>query len=256
MSNQIDYSGFVERYLSKKMEQDELTWFKEEMEVNPSLADEVQMQKDIGKAILNEETLDFRAQINSLFEKEENEVHITKAKARKTFTIPHMVRVAVASLAAFVLLGSGIYLFTFRTIPADKLFEMYYQPYDGLMNVRSGNTQINDVLVKAMQKYEDKEFESALLLFETVLANDSENITSRFYSGISYLETERFTVAEKSFEGVIDHDDNLFIEQAEWYLGLCYLKTGEQEMAKSMFAVIAKNDGFYSKSANRILRNL
>jgi tetratricopeptide (TPR) repeat protein len=256
MSNQIDYSGFVERYLSEKMDQDELTWFNEEMEINPSLADEVQMQKDIGRAILNEETLAFRAQINSLFENKETEKPVKKAKAGKTFTIPHMVRVAVASLAVFVLIGSGIFLFTYRTIPADKLFEKYYQPYDGLMNVRSGSTQMTDILVKAMQKYEDREFESALLLFETVLANDSENITSRFYSGISYLETERYTVAEKSFEVVIDHDDNLFIEQAEWYLGLCYLKTGETELAKSMFTTIAKADGYYGKSASRILRNL
>jgi tetratricopeptide (TPR) repeat protein len=253
MNNQIDYSGFVERYLSEKMEQEELNWFNDEMKVNPSLSEEVQMQKDIGKAILNEETLAFRAQINSMFDRSEAP---KPAKVRQTFMIPHVVRVAVASVAVLIMLGSGIYMFTHRSIPVDKLFETYYEPYEGLMNVRSSNSQMADVLVMAMQKYEEKSFESALLLFETVLASDSENITSRFYSGISYLETDRYSVAEKSFTGVINHDDNLFIEHAEWYLGLCYLKTGEQELAKKMFAAIADSRGHYSKPARRLLRNL
>ena len=253
MRNQIDYSGFIERYLNKSMEKDELTWFREEMKVNPSLAEEVQMQKEIGEAILNDETLAFRARISSMFEKEETG---KPEKERKSFRMPHAVRVAVASLAAFMIFGTGLYIYTHRTIPADKLFEMYYEPYDGLMNVRSSNSQVADLLVTAMQKYENREFESALLLFETVLATDMNNITSRFYSGISYMETERFNVAEKSFTGVIDHNDNLFIEHAEWYLGLCYLMTGEKEKAQELLKSIAGSDGYYSRSARQLARKL
>lgn len=253
MSNQIDYSDFVEKYLNQKMEQEELDWFKEEMELNPSLAEEVQLQKDIGEAILNEETLAFRAQISSLFEKEEA---VKPSKTEKRLSIPVAFRVAVASLAAFIMLGTGIYLFSYRSIPSDKLFEIYYEPYEGLMNVRSGSSQTTDILISAMQKYEKQEYESALRLFETVIASDGENITSNFYSGISYLETERYSIAEKSFNRVIDHDDNLFIEHAEWYLGLCYLKTGNDDQARNLFTEIAGSEGYYSHNASRLLRNL
>jgi tetratricopeptide (TPR) repeat protein len=255
MSNQIDYSGLIEKYLTKKMKQDELEWFIEEMEANPSLAEEVQMQEDIGKAILNEETLAFRAQIGNLFEKTENRKPV-KSRKCKSITIPVPVRVAVASLAAFIMMGSGIYMYNNRTIPPDRLFEIYYTPYEGLTNVRSSSSQMTDILTTAMHKYENREFESALLLFETVLNSDSENITSRFYSGISYMETERYNVAQSTFTGIINHDDNLFIEHAEWYLGLCYLKIGHDVQARKLFTTIADGNGYYSSNARRLMRNL
>lgn len=252
MRNQIDYSDFIEKYLNQTMEQEELKWFSEEMRINASLAEEIQMQKDIGEAILNEETLAFRAQISSLFEEEQ----VKPVRAKKSMKIHRSVRLAVASLTAFIVLGTGILVYSHRTIPAEKLFENYYEPYDGLMNVRSGNSQTADLLVTAMQKYEEENFESALLLFETVLASDDQNITSKFYTGISYMETERYGFAERSFTGIIDHDDNLFIEHAEWYLGLCYLKTGEIEKAKTLFSSIEESDGYYSNKSKRIARKL
>ncbi len=253
MRNQIDYSGFIERYLNKAMEKDELSWFRKEMKLNPSLAEDVKLQKEIGEAILNEKTLAFRAQISSMFEKEETG---KPEKDRTRLRIPHSVRVAVASLAALIMFGTGIYIYTHQTIPSDKLFEMYYEPFDGLMNVRSGNSQVADLMVSAMQKYENREFESALLLFETVHATDMNNITSRFYSGIAYMETERFNFAEKAFSGIIDHNDNLFIEHAEWYLGLCYLKTGEKDKAQKLLKSIADSEGYYSRSARQLARRL
>lgn len=253
MNNHIDYSGFIEKYLNETMEKDELKWFREEMEMNPSLSDEVQMHRDIGDAILNEETLEFRAQISSLFDKREP---VSKPETSRAISIPHSVRVAVASFAALIMIGTGLYMYTHRTIPADKLFEMYYEPYDGLMNVRSSNNEVANILVSAMHKYENKEFESALLLFETALATDMNNIPSRFYSGISYMATERFSIAETTFNKVIDQNDNLFIEQAEWYLSLCYLKTGEKGKARELLNTIAKTEGYYSRPARNLARNL
>lgn len=253
MNNQIDYSGLIDKYLNKKMEKEELRWFTREMKAYPSLAEEVRLQKEIGEAILNEETLAFRAQISSLFEKETN--GNTRVKTKK-IKIPGAVRVAVASLAALVMMGAGLWFYTYRTVEPEKLFEMYYEPYDGVMNVRSGNSEVAGILVTAMQKYEQREFESALLLFETVLANDRTNVTSRFYTGISYIETEHFINAEMSFTEIIQHEDNLFIEHAEWYLGLCYLKTGKIEEAEQLFTAISESDGYYSREARRITRNL
>ena len=253
MRNQIDYSGFVERYLNQTLEQDDLKWFSEEMEGNPALEEEVQLQKEIGKAILNEETLAFRAQISSLFEEKEA---VETVRLKRSYRVPHSLRVAVASLAALVIMGTSLYVYSHRTIPAEQLFESYYEPYESLINVRSSSSQTANLLVSAMQKYEEQNFESALLLFETVLATDDQNITSRFYSGISYLETNRLNHAEKTFASVIDHNDNLYIEHAEWYLGLCYLKTGKGEQARIMFSAIEESDGYYSRKAKRIIRNL
>ena len=43
---------------------------------------------------------------------------------------------------------------------------------------------------------------------------------SNLYSGISYMEIEQYTKGTMTnSRRLLDHKDNLYVEQAEWYLG-------------------------------------
>jgi TolA-binding protein len=79
---------------------------------------------------------------------------------------------------------------------------------------------------------------------------------SNLYSGISYLETEQYSKAENRFGTIIDHNDNLYIEQAEGYLGFCYLQTGKNLEARAHFKEISKGEGSFNKKARKIMRNI
>ncbi len=57
-------------------------------------------------------------------------------------------------------------------------------------------------------------------------------------TGISKFEEENYPEAKVSFTKVIDNKDNLFFEDAQWYLALCYLKTGEKDKAVNSLSVI------------------
>jgi hypothetical protein len=55
---------------------------------------------------------------------------------------------------------------------------------------------------------------------------------------------------------VIDDKNNLYIDQAQWYLALCYLNTNETEKAKQLFRIIGKENGIYRNDARKIASGL
>jgi lipopolysaccharide biosynthesis regulator YciM len=74
--------------------------------------------------------------------------------------------------------------------------------------------------------------------------------------GHSYAGNKQYNEAGKSYKNVVDHNDNLYIEDANWLLGLCYIKTGETEKARARLEMIAASESRYSKKAAKALRRM
>jgi hypothetical protein len=55
---------------------------------------------------------------------------------------------------------------------------------------------------------------------------------------------------------VVEHQDNLYVEKAEWYLGLCYLALNENERARRKFAVLASGNSDKADEAKKLLRKI
>jgi hypothetical protein len=70
------------------------------------------------------------------------------------------------------------------------------------------------------------------------------------------MKLEKFELAETPFIEIIDNKDNLFVDQAEWNLGLCYLRSGKAMKAENLFVRISRGNTVYKKNANQILRKL
>ena len=81
-------------------------------------------------------------------------------------------------------------------------------------------------------------------------------MVGHFYTGASLQETGKYQNAIKEYETVIIDKDNLFTEQAEWYIGLCYLQTNENRKAYRQFKKIAEKEGFYQQKAQSILNKI
>lgn len=250
MKQEKDFSLLIDRYMNGEMNKEELNWFEGEASRDKTLAAEIKLQYEIGSSILDEEEMDLRAQLARI----EHEVMPRKAKFIQFRNFNKSATAAVASI--LLLLAVAAWLLWSNGIPRsnDQLFARYYEPYKSLASVRSGDQVVDNLLTNALQKYEQGDFISALPLFEQVLNNDSKDATSRFYQGISFMETQKYQNAGNSFHAVIDHRDNLFIEQAQWYLGLCYLRTNENDKASEQFTRIAESKSSYSRNARKILR--
>ena len=56
---------------------------------------------------------------------------------------------------------------------------------------------------------------------------------------------------------VIEHNDNLFIQKAEWYLAGCLLAMDESDRARRQLAMIASSaNHYYKDDAAKILKRM
>ena len=157
---------------------------------------------------------------------------------------------SLASIFIILLTTSVIYFYNFNG--PKTIFEKYYTSKNIIDVTRGG-----DETIGAVEEFQEKDFKSASFMFNEILQKDSNNISVRFYYGISCIETGNYDESVKSFQYIIDNNDNLYIEHAQWYLGLCYLKNEQKNKAIEKFKSISLDpDNCHQKEAENILKDL
>ena len=252
MEGKINYSEFIDRYLDKDLSGPELNWFEKELDSNSELQAELEFQKELNEAIGQGDIYDLREKLDAIHEIVDPEP--IRKKIKRTLT-ENWAGFAAASVVILCTIGFFLSTVINSGQTAEELFDQYYEPYIVPTNYRSA-ADINNVFHRALVEYGNQDYKKALQLFEKVLIEDETRMDVTLLSGISYLEIENFNGANNSFIKVIDHNDNLFIEQAEWYLALCYLKTGEQEKAHFKFGKMITDNSLYKEEAEDILNKL
>lgn len=245
----IDFSHFIERYNAGEMGEDERQWFEKELEGNDNLRAEADLRKRTDLLLKNQDILSLRNKLSNL-EKRRKESEAVPEKGRK----PVYIRYA-AVLTAVILVGS-VALFTGRNHSGPEVLNKYYKTYEPQASQRSGNVSENADFSLALEFYNTSDYENAALFFNKVVKSNPKDMQSVLLSGVSNFEDKRYPDAKKSFNIVINDDNNLYIETAKWYLALCYVKTDENDKAISQLKEITEEGGIYSKNARKILNQL
>jgi tetratricopeptide (TPR) repeat protein len=239
----------ISKYLEGELDAITAARFEEDMEKDPGLRDEMDLYKQVDKALSDSEVMELRMQLHDMHEQHAYSTHSGSGKKYKS-----VLRISVAATLALFLGFSAINFFWIGN--TQRLVDKYFQPYQVTSTNRSGDTEADKTLQIALEKYQSQQYKEAVILFEKAIENDPGKIGIQLYSGISYFEIAEYLKAVKSFTKVIEHQDNLYIEQAKWYLGLCYLKTEEKEKAIKQFRELVDSDSFYSAKAKTILKRL
>lgn len=248
MTRKLKYSRLIERFIAGEMNEDELRWFRKELQFNTELSTELKLEKELDKIFLDEDVIELRSKLVSIYNesKQSTAPKIVKMQPRRW-------QLAIAAAVAILMITGGSLLFTQqRSYTPEKLFSMYYDSDKSIEITRSGNANI----VEAVLKFQQKDFQGASLLFAEILDRDSSNMAVWFYNGISYIETGRIEDATKAFQYIINDKKNLYVEHAEWYLGLCYLKNEQIDFAVNQFKSIAIGQNYHKKEAEKILEKL
>jgi TolA-binding protein len=245
----IDFSYFIERYISDEMKPEEKAWFRKELDGDPALRKELNLRKE------TEEILRKDSDIRAL----RNKMRVIAADhARKK---PSTIRISVAKYAAaitlFILAGSAIWL-TSGKLSNEEIFERYYSvvPVASESASRSLSSSPDNAYMHAVNEYKKGDYDKAISLLLQFTTNEQTNPELFMMLGNSYVETEQFTEAGVNYRKVIDHNDNLYIEDANWMLALCYLRTGDNEKARTQLSMIASSDSRHSRNAAKALRKL
>ena len=251
MKNELDYSFYIERYLDGEMSKEEKLWFTRELKGDPSLKKELELRKKLNEAVRETDVIDFRKQLQGVFEKS----HVETLSRSRIFPLSRRIAVGLSALA-IAFSGGLLVLLSNHPMENREIYEAYFKPAEPGLTYRSEENATDIELRSAMLFYEKGEYEQALRGFESVLRSDSTRIGLNLYSGISQMEIKRYSDANTSFHAIIDNNYILYIEQAEWYLAFCYLMTDNRKKAEEQFEMIADREGYYQHQARKILKKI
>jgi tetratricopeptide (TPR) repeat protein len=243
----------LQKYLDNELSEKELARFEQELNASPELLVDLDLYKEVDEAIEENEVVDFRAQLTDLREETRR-----FDPGRKVFRFSRPWHyAATAALALLVAIGLATVLG--RPLSNNDLFVKYMKPYELVLTNRSIDDKHTQFLMNQAQDFFAKgNYEIAIDKFEEVLEiNDEGKPEADFYMGVSYMEIEQHLDASESFTKVIEHNDNLFVQKAEWYLAGCLLAMDETERARRQFAMIASSaNHFYKNDAAKVLRRM
>ncbi|MFO7619772.1 MAG: tetratricopeptide repeat protein, partial [Bacteroidales bacterium] len=100
------------------------------------------------------------------------------------------------------------------------------------------------------------DYRRAAVYFSKVLENNPKDMESTLLQGVSNFEISNYPESKQLFTSVIDDNNNLFIEDARWYLALCYFRTDEEMKAIGQLQEIKKSSSIYKSDAKKILRKI
>ena len=236
----------IDRYLLGQQGQDEKKSFEELMEHDIKFAKEMQVQQAMFDYL---ETLGDMRLVETVEKVHQKAMEKNNRQARI-----RPIRWFVAVAAALLLLAT--FWFILQRPPLnEQLYQAYYEPYNILFGERDTGNLPEEA--RAGLLYQQHEYESAILLFEKALVADPEDSKARLAAGICYLETKQFERAFFQFDHLVQNEDALYLEQAQWYSALTLLHQNQLEECKKVLNQIAeKTNHFFRGQATNLLRQL
>ncbi len=279
----MKYSNKIDKYLDGELAGNELSEFENKLLTNPELAKRVNKYRKLSEFVKREyeksapgkertvgerEKLDEiinnledyngeidEEKIESLRNKLEiaHELYESKSPYKKH---PHFWLLAAAVIVMFITTTVLVSHFKVLHVDNEKLFNKYYMPYTEDIYTRIITVDKEDSFIRALRNYVAQEYEEALTVFDQISEDDKNYLPARFYSGIIHMEKKRYSDAILSFRSILDHEPNELINGCNWYLGLCYMKLNENDMAQSCFRKIINSNSIYNKPSKKILKKL
>lgn len=249
MSKEDFDDELIDKYLDEQMDQEERRFFEEQMTLNPDLAEEVALQRDIRSGVDFFEYKSLKEELNlsdmNVMARPGNH---NANNGRRLYT---WVAVA-ASFIAFIVLG---YWLLEKTESPQALVSSYYQRYPNVLNpVDRSASGMEDPLAQALHAYESGEYQQAVTLFEQNEEQMSEG--HLFYLAMSYFELDQAEQSIMLLNQVIRKKDPLFYFPALWYQALAYLAMDHTQPAKDNLKILTEEENSYQQEAYDLLQEL
>ncbi len=244
----IDFSYFIERYITNEMDAAEKRWFELELECDSSLQKELKLRKLADASLVRHDIIDLRNKLSAI-EKQRRE-KVTAAGPKKSAA---GMRFA-AAVAALMLLG-GVYLFSTRHLSNETLYRKNFQTYVSSNIARSGETKSTD-LKSAQQLYNNKDYAASASLLKKYIQSNPVSMDAMMMYGAAEMENKNFEEAQSSFRLILANGDNLFLDKAQWYLALCYLQTNQKSEAVKQLESIINSKSVYRERSKKLIRRI
>jgi len=247
----IDYSYFIEKYITGEMTPKERLWFEKELEDNESLKREIELRRKTDQFLSRQDVINLRNKLAHI-EKIRKERETIKISQRKV-----LLRSAAVA-ACFILIGS-LYLAINKTTSSESILNKYFTVYNPGGTVRNSVATLStyDVLYKkALEFYKQSDYKNAAELLKEYITNRPNHMEAYLIYGVASMKNNDFEEAAGSFLKIINNGNNLYIDNARWYLALCYIRLKNNEAARNHLSVIKESGNIYSARAEKILKRI
>jgi tetratricopeptide (TPR) repeat protein len=242
----------IDDYLLEYLNEKDRIEFESLLEENTKLKEETLLHAQINDSIIETDIINLRTNISEIIDENKQSTKIRKFIPDNLQNKP-LRYVGVAAAAAAVI-SAGFFTLSQQKTTSQNLFQQAYHPYDAIGLLRSA--PLSNPSFKGIDLYNDRKFDEAIAQFALILKDNDEHPMCNFYTGLCYVEKNNFNKAIMSFQKVIDEKDNLFTEQAEWYMALCLLKTNEGKKSFTILNRIVETKGYYQKDAKELLKKM
>lgn len=175
-------------------------------------------------------------------------------KFAKVFILNRKMRRAIVIASIIIIAGITTVLISKRDTLENRLYKKNYE------QIADNNTNLfveNSAFNEAKRKYKEGESNIAWLLLKDINQPVSFETEKIFYQGLVLMEMDRHEEAIIKFIDVLSRPDSKeVLAVTKWYLGLCYLKTGERNKSKETFKYLNNLNVDKSSKARHILRKL
>jgi tetratricopeptide (TPR) repeat protein len=258
-----DKIQLIEDYVNGQLSIEEKADFQQQLQQDPSLAQEVGLYKDIFSGLAIGGRKDMKAHLKALDEKSFSQEAASKLQASVTENIKGKViqsfwqrNAWLTGIAACLVLGLVAFLWVSNSSSANSLFAKYYAPYPNVVAAVERGETIQDATKQAMQAYESGDYTRAIQGLQQIANNDPEASSLYLYLGISYIETSQLDSAKVYLEKATADAASKLHTQAKWYLALAYLKNKEKEQAIVHLQSLSQESGVYAQKARQLLDDL
>jgi anti-sigma factor RsiW len=237
----------IEDFIDGALEEDLLEEFRAELSENTDLMAEVALRKQINDAIKEDDVQALRAGLkNARKDSEKDEVKSIPIPLR-----PFSSRVWRNSVAIVIVLIGLAGVVNTGMQNTNKMYDKYYES-PVWASERSTNNSY-DLFGEARVAFQHNDLAATINLLQN---SPQQNFVSQFYMASSFQKLNKMDLAIENYTKVIEHGNNLFVEEAQWYRTLCYLRQNEKVKAKEELLAVINRKGYYEQDAKAILRKL
>ncbi len=235
----------IQRFLDNEMSQEERKLFEDQLKKDTSLQEEVLLYRKVNNALKDSSLEDFKTELN--------QIH------REHFHTPIIKSIRVwryaAAIVLLALIGSVIMFMNSGSDPL-KAYDKYYEALDFFNSKRAGKLNERSEFDHSMEAYNNKQYQLAYEKLSALLHKEPDNLALKLYLGVSAIEIGQIEKAEELFKNILYTNDPFYIQEAEWYLSLIYIKQNKIEKARPLLIGITERNGNYAEKAQQLLDDL
>ncbi|WP_412560112.1 tetratricopeptide repeat protein [Winogradskyella sp. MIT101101] len=223
--NDISQEEFesIEAYLNGQLSDEDVMVFENRLKNEEGFASKVE---DIKTILTGLETQVMKEQLDEFHDEMPNSQEDIITNEPKVKSL-HWKRIAVA---AVLIIGLGSF-WLFNGNSNDRLYSNYFTPDPGLPTTMSSTA--NYEFYEAMVDYKQGDYNTAGQKWKVLLEAKPKSDTLNYFIGSALMADDKTNEAINHLKTVTESNDGAFKNEAYYYLGLAYLKSGNTDAAIS-----------------------